>query len=195
MIPVTQTKMVVKNAAGLTVQNGNCWAAAIASILELPLSEVPNLEVWFGHDINGKTVYDDFIWVKLTQRFLIRMGYTISFDNRFKVFHLSLEEWETQECPSWQMRYKELGDYNELRIQLQDEYYFVSGLSARGVSHVTIWKADKMVHDPHPSRDGILEKSHFEHIRPLTDEEKINAADYNNNWMVPFPSINKKQCS
>ena len=40
MIPVTQTKVVVRNSEDKIIVNGNCWAAAIASILELPLTEV-----------------------------------------------------------------------------------------------------------------------------------------------------------
>lgn len=52
MIPVTQTKMVVRNQAGEMVVRGNCWAAAIASMLEVPISEVPNAEVFF--DATGK---------------------------------------------------------------------------------------------------------------------------------------------
>lgn len=45
MTPVTQTKVVVKNSKGNTVVNGNCYAAAIASMLDVPITEVPNIEV------------------------------------------------------------------------------------------------------------------------------------------------------
>ncbi len=37
MIPVTQTKVVVKNSKDEMVVRGNCFAAAIASIMELPI--------------------------------------------------------------------------------------------------------------------------------------------------------------
>lgn len=48
-----------------------------------------------------------------------------------------------------------------------NEYYFVSGLSPRGNwFHVVIYRNGKMVHDPHPSGEGILEEEDFEVIRP-----------------------------
>ena len=52
MVPVTQTKISVFNSAGEYVVYGNCYAAAIASLLELPISEVPNIEVLYDID-NG----------------------------------------------------------------------------------------------------------------------------------------------
>lgn len=52
MIPVTQTKIVIKDVNGNRVVHGNCYAACIASILEVPITEVPNVEVFFHLD-NG----------------------------------------------------------------------------------------------------------------------------------------------
>jgi len=51
-----------------------------------------------------------------------------------------------------------------------------------------------MVHDPHPSREGILEFKIFEFIRPLTEEEKSYAGQWDNGEKIWFPSItnNKK---
>lgn len=54
MTPVTQTKVVVKNSKGNTVVNGNCYAAAIASMLDVPITEVPNIEVFFGTTFDYK---------------------------------------------------------------------------------------------------------------------------------------------
>lgn len=173
--------MVVKNAAGEVVVNGNCWAAAIASILELPITEVPNFEIWFP------TTWS-YLWDELTHAFLISKGYEIEYDNRFRVFHLSKDEWENK-IDEWDHPYARLGNYEELLMELTGKFYFVSGPSPRGVSHVTIWQNGLMVHDPHPSRDGILELEQFEYIRPLTDEEKWSSNEYGFNRMVMFPSI------
>lgn len=47
-------------------------------------------------------------------------------------------------------------------------YYFVTGKSPRGdFNHIVIYKDGKMVHDPHPSGDGILTEDLFEHIEKL----------------------------
>jgi hypothetical protein len=39
------------------------------------------------------------------------------------------------------------------------------GMSPRGVEHVVVWGPDGLVHDPHPSRDGI-EARQFWAIEP-----------------------------
>ncbi len=49
-----------------------------------------------------------------------------------------------------------------------DGYYFVSGKSPRGnFNHIVIYKHGKMVHDPHPSGDGILTEDSYEHLAKL----------------------------
>lgn len=35
-------------------------------------------------------------------------------------------------------------------------YVIVSGPANRGLDHATIWRHGALVHDPHPSRDGLL---------------------------------------
>jgi hypothetical protein len=39
---------------------------------------------------------------------------------------------------------------------VKDNYVMVVGKSPRGVSHVVLYQSGQMVHDPHPSRAGIL---------------------------------------
>lgn len=161
MIPVTQTKVVVKNLAGETVINGNCWAAAIASILELPITEVPNFEVLFPH-----TERTGVQWMDLTRSFLFYKGFRYEPYDKFKCFHPEL-------IPGWNQEH-----IMGLRNRLADQYYLVSGPSPRGVNHVTIWQNGRMVHDPHPTREGILDLQLFEVVRPLTDDEKQNPEKY-----------------
>jgi hypothetical protein len=145
MIPVIQTKVVVRNSKNEIVVNGNCWAAAIASILELPITEVPNVELFFEPN--------DGFWMTLTHKFLERKGLTIRSADEFRVFHKAVDE-RTEE--------------DETTInELKDRFYLVSGDSPRGVLHVTVFQNGKMVHDPHPTRDGILNHKHFEIIEPI----------------------------
>jgi len=184
MIPITQTKSSLKNSKGESIQHGNCWAAAIASILELPLTEVPNFEVWFE--------WDDGFWWDLTIRFLIKKKHKLRYNNDFRVFHPELAiDWfnETEGKNPDGLPFELWAEIT--RDSLQDQYYFVSGLSHRGVSHVTIWQNGKMVHDPHISRDGILELTSFQQIVPLSDEEITNSLDYKNNYQRGFPSFSK----
>lgn len=40
---------------------------------------------------------------------------------------------------------------------IPEGYYLASGPSPRGVSHMIVMKEGEMVHDPHPSKEGIKE--------------------------------------
>ena len=148
MIPVTQTKVVVKNSKGEIVQRGNCYAAAIASIMELPITEVPNVETLFH--------LKEDLWFEVMQTFITSLGWEMCADDRFKCFHPSL-------CKITDKL--ELLDTMQM---LEDKYYLVSGKSPRGVSHITIWQNGKMVHDPHPTKEGLLTLETFQSL------EKIN---------------------
>ena len=136
MIPVTQTKVVIKNSKDEIVVHGNCYAAAIASILELPLTEVPNVEVFFHLPI------DSTYWSEVMLTFLESKGYELCVDDRFRVFHDG-----------------NFGVDNGMRahwlLECENKYYLVSGRSKRGFSHMVIYKNGKLAHDPHPSRDGV----------------------------------------
>ena len=129
MIPITQTKVVVKNSKGEMVVRGNCWAACIASLLELPIEEVPNVEVFFDHET---------FWYDAMVTFLDLKGY--SFKDSSNVFAMGLE----------------IENYEH------DKFYLVAGKSVRGVAHSVIYQNGKMVHDPHPTREGLLPNTIFE---------------------------------
>lgn len=182
MIPVTQTKVVVRNSKNEIVQHGNCWAAAIASILELPITEVPNFEVWFDTKLQ-------YLWSDLTDCFLIMNGYICEYDNRFKVFHKTREQWNTEQDEQWFCAFTDYGDYDDLWKQLHNEFYLISGMTVRGFSHVIICKAGKMVHDPHPTKEGILELTNFQYIRKLTSKEIDISKNYVNNRTISIPTI------
>jgi hypothetical protein len=145
MIPVTQTKVVVKNSKGETVVRGNCFAAAIASIVEMPLTDVPNVEVLFD--------VDDVSWYGVMCAWLNANGFELKTNNGFNVFH-------NPEIFA-----------NEVRVDLFNElmgrYYLVSGMSPRGVMHVCVYQDGIMVHDPHPTREGINTIEQFEEIVKL----------------------------
>ncbi len=73
MIPVTQTKVSVKNSLGNNVVNGNCFAACVASIIELPITEVPNVEVLFD--------LPDSLWFEVMGKFLESKGFELYTSN------------------------------------------------------------------------------------------------------------------
>jgi hypothetical protein len=146
MIPVIQTKVVVKNSNGDTVVRGNCFAAVIASFMEVPITEVPNVEVLFDND--------KISWYGVMQAWLNNKGYEIATNSSFSVFHKN--------------DYNEIGASNAFSYA-KDRMYIVTAMSPRGVYHCCIYKNGKLIHDPHPSNDGIDEEtiSYFEEIVKL----------------------------
>lgn len=145
MIPVTQTKMVVRNSNGDIIVRGNCLAACVASILELPITEVPNVETLFN--VSDTYYYDVlYSWLK-------SLGYEYGTDDRFKVFHKN--------------KYFNEENREALKAYCKNKYYLVSGKSSRGVTHLCIYKNGKLVHDPHPTKEGLLTEDFFESIEKL----------------------------
>lgn len=143
MTPVTQTKVVVKNSAGEIVVNGNCYAAAIASMLDLPIDQVPNVEVFFPW-----SEQDDH-WNKIMNQWLELKGYKIGPAPEYGVFHDD-------------QHYAE-----GTAAALYNDIYLASGPSARGVNHICIYQAGNLVWDPHPTREGLTEVKWLEKIEKI----------------------------
>lgn len=119
MIPVTQTTFGERK--------GNCFAACVASVLELPLEEVPNFccENWDGE------WYQAFKgWLRA--RGLDAICYAVldgGDEARAQIFRIACE--------------------------LRGVPWIGSGPNPSGVLHSTVWLGDALVHDPNPSQAGI----------------------------------------
>jgi len=105
---------------------GDCFRCCIASILELPAAAVP-------HFYDGEAFTDESgaIGKRRLLEFLKPLGYFF-FELEFE------EEW----LPKW-------NDYLAC-------HYTISGRSPRGFRHTCVAYGGRMVHDPHPSRAGII---------------------------------------
>lgn len=110
MTPLHQTKF--------GTPEGNCIAACVASIMEKPLSEVPN-----------------FIMPK------------------FEEWQDRLDEW--------------LAQFGLSSVCVSSEampgaYSIACGVSPRdkSIDHCVVWRGGAMIHDPHPSGDGIVGEPH-----------------------------------
>ena len=93
------------------------------------------------------------------QTFLNGKGWKLCNDYRYAVFH------------DENFGISENSVYNrEQSLEYcKDKYYLVSGKSTRGVFHVCIYRNGLLVHDPHPTKEGILTFEVFETL------EKINS--------------------
>ena len=174
MIPVTQNKVVVKKTTGETVIRGNCYAAVIASFLDLPITEVPNFEIWYQFE---GSFYDD-----LRDRFLNLKGYKWEDEDAylFRVFHDDMLD---------DLSHMDAEKIAECKELLKDRYYFCAGYSPRGIYHITIWKNGKLIHDPHPTKEGLKSIDAMYQILPLNEDEKMRVEFNINQKLVKFPNI------
>lgn len=114
MTPVVQTIFYDPAVPG---RMGNCLQAAIASVLDLPLDEVPHF-VQNDEDSDGEVNWSTSLGVWLGLRGL-------------------------QVDPTAE--------------PLPGEAYLVTGRSARGVMHMVVYRDGDLVHDPHPSGEGLMQ--------------------------------------
>lgn len=151
MKPVKQTRLVTED------QQGNCYPAVIASILEMECEEVFQVQEHY-----------DGYWKEPLDIWLEERGYEITEADDFKVWHHDL----------WLHRFFETDGKNPdglpaeqwgeiMRDELEDQYYFVSGISPRDpeIAHIVIYKNGVMVHDPHPDNTGILTLDTFKRLK------------------------------
>lgn len=110
-------------------QEGNCLPACVASIFGLALDAVPNVCA----DGNTAWLADLRAWS------IERLGFAVA---------------------RWQLSASRLpvADASEmLDGLLPGVYTIVSGKAPRGLDHATVWCGGRLVHDPHPSRAGLLD--------------------------------------
>lgn len=124
MKPVDQTKF------GKGV--GNCMMACIASILEIPLEDVPEIELQ----------YADYIERYYAWRAWFR-------SRGFGYLPFDVTEPDADVIMRW------------------DGYTIGSGDNPDGISHAVVCYDEEVVHDPNPSRRGIVKITGMTVIHPL----------------------------
>lgn len=120
-------------------RKGNCVAACIATLLDLPLTRVPHFiefGIAYGDSDDVAEVSHGNNWWAMLLGFLAGKGW-------------------------WVVELDKVADADP------DEFVLVAGMSPRGVVHQVIYRAGRLWHDPHPSRDGVLDVREVLAVRPL----------------------------
>ncbi len=117
MKPIDQTKF--------RVPEGNCFSACVASLLHLPIEDVPTF------------CAEGDKWFEVFQQWLRPLG---------------LYAFMLKHCEEWR----------------PDGYYILGGKSPRGdFFHAVIARDGEIVHDPHPSRTGLVDRQDYTLIVPF----------------------------
>lgn len=139
---------------------GSCYPTVFACLLDLPLNEVPYFHLFYWTIEEKNNINRVF-----RARFLGNPNSSReeATENQLQNF----DHWTSMAASLWDIVLKSWlasKGYEEEFFNDLDEYlshsrefpYLVSGLSARGIEHVVIYKGHQMIHDPHPSNDGLV---------------------------------------
>jgi hypothetical protein len=126
MFPVTQTLF--------GREEGNCLAACVASILEFDLADVPN---FCANQSDGS-------WLRKLADWLAEEGMC--------AVHASFVDGDPGVVPAPEDLATMRAWMNLRRIG----FAIVNGYTTRGLSHSTVWFEGELVHDPHPSKDPLI---------------------------------------
>lgn len=159
MIPFVQSKVVVTKSNGERVVNGNCYPTAVACLIGIPPTDVPNIETLWDVDLSfAYEVMDRWLKNKGLRMNYGAMHYSVFHEGSEKIRNTNNEYYLTQLSDDQKEKLKE---------ELKEHYYLVSGKSKRGVSHVCIYRAGILQHDPHPTGEGIETEEIFEVIEKI----------------------------
>lgn len=156
---------------------GSCWPTVYACLLDLELDEVLNFSLLFfgtkqekdnlkhyakSHFLKYKSKknaeeyqinnYNDFLhdvatlWNNARELWLLSRGYR--------------EEW--------------IADKEKWLKENSERCYIMEGISSRGVGHVVIGQNGKMIHDPHPSNEGLVKEEYWKYLRKIKGDYKYN---------------------
>jgi len=137
VIPVDQTVF--------GAPDGNCYSAALASILEIPLEDVPHFTKLVPYETTGPE------WHRVTNEWALTQGF----------FLLALDAEAN------------IAVYQEADLPMPwaDAYHLICGEARRGddlIRHVVVGKGGEMVHDPNSEhRNGLETVDLFEFLVPL----------------------------
>lgn len=135
--------------------DGNCYGAAIASLLEVPLVALPD----YVADAKAGKCWQRTIATYLYKHFRLM---AIRTDSRIT-----------------------------FRVQPKG-YCLINGLSCRGEQHATVGLDGVIVHDPHPSRAGLVQVDDYEFLVPV-DLDQIADADHRKGMEIWLGS--ERDCS
>lgn len=122
------------------VSRGSCYPTVIACLMDLELNEVPNFHIFYFTDQERQnlfTYYKNWDDVNYDEILWYRMLIIFLASRGFMIKQLS-------------------------RFELPKGVpYMVTGKSKRDVNHIVIYQDGKMIHDPHPSNDGVIESDNL----------------------------------
>ena len=143
---------------------GSCYPTVLACLLDLELDEVPNFHLFYWNDMEIANYTQACLKRYCDGNYETAEEYQQ--DNYDRTMSLINHHWLNTLTfwlygKGYKEKYIDATDMNNWLLNNKDVPYMVSGESKRGVSHVVIYMNGQMIHDPHPSNDGLKDESSF----------------------------------
>lgn len=125
----------------------------LACLLDLPVELVPNFNTFYWtpeERTNIKKVFDE-LWSTDEWR---DHNYSIAMN----MWHNALTYWLASR--GYKVTIIPADTIQQWVEENPDKPYMVSGLTKRGLNHITIYQNGKLLHDPHPHNEEIIDDSH-----------------------------------
>lgn len=157
-----------------TYPSGSCYPTVYACILDLPLNQVPYFNLLYFETTDQKANFEKYIDINYKQTGYSEETkseniYNFKFDQR-RLWDSVRQMWLIS------MGYTEdyIADHDKWIKENPDRPYIASGISSRGVGHVVIYKGGKMIHDPHPSNEGLVKIDYFFYLRKIEGDYEFD---------------------
>lgn len=153
---------------------GSCYPTVLACLLDKELHDVPyfHLAYWSEEEKKNLDAY-------AVNHYLNGMVFSEAEENMQSNYH----HFKSQSGSLWDIirniwlisqGWKEdhISDLKieEFIIDNPDTPYMASGMSSRGVQHVVIYMNGKLLHDPHPSNEGLLKVDYYTYLIPALQD-------------------------
>lgn len=134
--PVFQTRMTREEA-------GNCFEACIASVLEVPLSDVP--------DFGARVLDARPDWPQLVREHAAR-GEALPWpEGADEGYEAAMMQWlASLGLTYWEYDVPEQATRDQILWMVRDGYWIASTQVHPSFRHATVWKGDRLVHNPTP---------------------------------------------
>ena len=157
-----QLHLVKRNASGEIIQAGSCYPTVLACMLDLEIYEVPNFQLLFlscsGQKQNVARYYQDRF---LNGKHISEFDGSETQVQNFNLFTSRAACLWNDVKDVWlaSIGYTEeyIEDIDAWLAENPNTPYMASGKSSRGVDHICIYMNRELLHDPHPSNEGLVE--------------------------------------
>jgi len=159
---------------------GSCFPTVLACILDLELGQVPNFQLSYWTHEEEQNIIKCLLLRYCNGSYENAKKYQQdNFDNHKSLMHNqwanTMDFWLASK--GYVEEYILLEEIEEWVKKNPETPYLVKGDSSRGVGHVVIYKNGKMIHDPHPSNEGLvsLREEPYSYLKKITNIKYVNS--------------------